>query len=184
LDQIKFGPDLDLIQILNSLWAHGSASLLSLWCTLVVGLLSPPTHHLLLLQCPPPASGLARTKHSSVEPRPGRIAAVSTRHLPLCHRCHVHALKHLSEQREPPKMTPLLLPRLLELFLPPFMKTGAQSHGRHYCRRDLHFDQPLHRITHPADDQNGSGHTPPCSPSASPSLTPRARRFPTFPHFG
>jgi hypothetical protein len=45
--------------------------------------------------------------------------------------------------------------------------------------KELHADRPLHRINHPTDEQNGSGHPPPCSPSASPSL--RLHELAAFP---
>jgi hypothetical protein len=111
-------------------WARWSASLLSLSGARSLQLccrrLLPPIGcRALPLQCPPPTIGLAGAKHSSGESRSGRIVAVSTHHLPRCYRCHVRALKHLSESREPPKMTPppLFHPRPPKLIPPPTMKT-------------------------------------------------------------
>jgi hypothetical protein len=75
------------------------------------------------------ASGLARAKQV-LSPRSGRIMAISTRHLPRCYRCRARALKHLSQQRKPPKLVPSLLP------------TTAQALSNSFCENLSSEPQP------------------------------------------
>jgi hypothetical protein len=78
----------------------------------------------------PLASGSHAPSTQVLSPRSGRIMAISTRHLPRCYRCRARALKHLSQQRKPPKLAPSLLP------------TTAQALSNSFCENLSSEPQP------------------------------------------
>jgi hypothetical protein len=76
-------------------------------------------------------------------------------------------------------VTPLSHPRSPSSFRLLLRRLELRATAAIVADKELHADQPLHRINHPTDEQNGSGHPPPCSPSASPSL--RLHELAAFP---